>query len=486
MPAPTNTSALTAIDIGTTLPYSNSQRVDDSGVTYTVWYSYTPQTGVYELGVWGLGDLTVYKPSLLIYSGPASAPVNILTTISAQNIPVQIPVTPGVQIFFQFLTNAGNPTPANLAVSIIAGPTSAVPIGSIVVPDDNIDFPTAFLSPSVNFTVLNFAQAILSCEAGDTLDNGTFLTDSSLTADLSYYTSGFTRSNITWPTASDGTTNIRTCKGAQNFYLADPGSSFLSIHASIYKVSAAGVLSTVAANLGVFGADRIAATNDETKVYLTGCGVSTIGSPVFTWNVAGAAFGANFVAGVANYQVFDILVLSDNTVVIGYVKTSVTRDIIIKIYSSVAVLLQTISYGSDIGSVDPHLAYALDDPTSFWFWVHLSSTNGESNHIKYTTATGAVALTRRNVEYELGQYVETVTLTPVARFGNSNSCPFWILRGAAVPVTDHSGIYTLTSDDPGTDFPARTNDKLFANAGTTDTIQVKIPDPTARMYPLGD
>lgn len=482
MPIPSNLTALTAIDMGT-LPYSVTQVVDFAGTSYDVWYSYTPPIGVYEIGVWGFGDLVIYTPTLLVFTGPASAPVPVFPGISAVNVPIQIPVTPGTLYLFQFLTNSAGATPCNLAISSVLGPTESIPAGSFVIMDDVADFPTAFIDPTTNNNVLNYNPVVLAGEWGDVLSDGTFLTDDISTADLNFYDASLNRTAIAFPTASNGTNNIRTCRGAQKIYFSDPGDSGAAIHAGIYKVDGDGVLSTVAASLGVFGCDKLAATNDETLVYVTGAGVSTTGSPVFTWNVGTAAFVTDFVAGLANYAVFDILILSDDTVVIGYFKSSITRDILVKIFDSAGALLHTISYGSNTRSLNPHLAYALDDPTSFWLWVHPSTPDGESDFINYA-ADGTTIATRTYVEYENGTYSEAVTATPTARFGISNSCPFWIATVTVPPIVppvpseDHSGIYHI---DPG-----KTFDEIYNGATTDPTLEVKIPDPTVRLFPLGE
>src|SRR5690349_12413845 len=109
MPAPTNISALTAIDVGA-FPFTYTQRVDDAGLTYTVWVKFTPPVGAVVVSIYGFGDLTTYIPTLETFNGPASAPTAI--GINGINSPVQMLVTPGVEYFLQIVTNGGNPTPA--------------------------------------------------------------------------------------------------------------------------------------------------------------------------------------------------------------------------------------------------------------------------------------------------------------------------------------------------------------------------------------
>ncbi len=504
MPAPTNISALTATDLGT-LPASVTQTVDDSGTTYTVWYKYTPPLGETEIGLWGYGDLTVYKPTTTVWTGPAAAPVQILTNISAQNKPIQIPVTAGTTVYFKFTTNAGNPTPALLTISVLTAPANDIAVGMIAVPDDNRDYPTSFLSSSVNYDVQAFRSQILSCEMGDTLDNGIVLTDDiENSTGFFLYDTLFNRTNILY-TEVGAISHIRTCKGAQNFYWGDSGTSFSGIHGSIHKTSADGTLSVVAADIGAFGLTNVAATNDESLIYCSGIG-NAVGTAVKTWNVAGGAFGSDLIAGIANYEVFDILVLSDDTIVIAFYRFGSGHDLIIKILNSNGTVRQIISYGTDVTNLQPRLCYAVD-ATSFWLFVHLSSIVGESNFINYNSTTGAVISTIRYAEYETGMYAEAATLTPAARFGNSNSCPFWIVLATSTTVPA-AGLYvsvdgrwnrTPSSSAGGSGTPgpgtsgggtgtllgvSKTFDELFLTDSTTE--DTAIPEPSATIYPVGD
>src|SRR5688572_6253734 len=114
MPAPTNTAATSAISLGT-LPASVSQDVHFSGTTYEVWYTLTAPAGATVIGFFGFGDLSVYRPTTLVYTGPAASPVAYLG-LGAQNKPFQFPVTPGTEYFFKVTPNGGNPSPAILLI----------------------------------------------------------------------------------------------------------------------------------------------------------------------------------------------------------------------------------------------------------------------------------------------------------------------------------------------------------------------------------
>ncbi len=118
MAAPTNQTALTAIELGT-LPASVVQDVHDAGTTYTVWYKVTALATDKVVSVWGSGNLaSFYAPTGVMYIGPAGAPVLYLGGFSAINKPYQSPVDSTVEYFFQFVTNGGNPNPAILSINV--------------------------------------------------------------------------------------------------------------------------------------------------------------------------------------------------------------------------------------------------------------------------------------------------------------------------------------------------------------------------------
>jgi hypothetical protein len=88
---PTNTTFLTATELGS-LPASTSQNVHDSGTTYEVFHKFTAPAGAVVVGVFARGDLSVYRPTVRVYVGPAASPIQILG-IAALNKALQFPVT---------------------------------------------------------------------------------------------------------------------------------------------------------------------------------------------------------------------------------------------------------------------------------------------------------------------------------------------------------------------------------------------------------
>jgi hypothetical protein len=94
------------------------------------------------------------------------------------------------------------------------------------------------------------------------------------------------------------------------------------------------------------------------------------------------------------------------------------------------------------------MAYALDNPNSFWIWEHLTGADdGLSKFSNIKCSDGSTITTFTIREFEDGAYNGIATATPDASFGPSFSCPFFILPVAApttgtitvIKVTDPTG-----------------------------------------------
>src|SRR5574338_352331 len=96
MPAPTNTTSATAIDLGQ-WPISFTQEVTFGGITYSVWYKVTPATsGMINLLAWGGGG--TYIPELPVYDSDATSVIYSLSLVT--EVPIQFPVVAGHTYYF--------------------------------------------------------------------------------------------------------------------------------------------------------------------------------------------------------------------------------------------------------------------------------------------------------------------------------------------------------------------------------------------------
>ena len=422
MPPPTNTSAATATPIAS-LPASVTQPVHDGGTTYTVWYAYTAAAEDVWIGVWGFGDLVTYRPRVVVWLGPVGAPVQYLGGFFGDNVPIQVPVTGGTTYYFEFRTNSGNPSPAVLTLSVMRGPALAVPAGSIAVNDDTEGFPLVFLSGTTG-AVLRAVHPFPAGEAGDTLDTGVVAV-SNLTADQVAVYSPALALVGTQPHPGNGLFGwLRAHRSSETFYVGNETTG------QIRTVTAAGAFGPTTWTTGSASLPALAVNGAQTLAYYATYSDNT----VKTWQLGPNTAGGTFHAFPGGMLPTDILVLTDDTVLIGY--TTTTTATVVHL-SAAGAVLHTYPF-TDLTApfgTRSRLATALEDPAAFWIWTH--HPGGLSRFRKIQISDGVELTAITTTEYETGVYQPDATATPV-RFGHSISCPFWIVRDGMTgppPVT---------------------------------------------------
>lgn len=453
MAAPTNTSPAAATDLGT-LPASLTQTVDDAGTTYTVWYRYTATDDDVALGLFGYGDLSVYKVRTQIYDNVAATGADLIVDTGGgggANRPVQFAVTPGTTYYAKFTPNAGNPSPALLTLSVESFAQQSVPVGSIAVNDDAQGYPLVMVSAAGE--VIRFLQPFPSGEAGDVLDDGTFLASDLYDDNLTIYDNQL---NVVVATPVDGINIasfggvVRTCQGTQRWWYAydDAGSYKVRFIEADGTQGTPHVLGAVTGGVGA-----IAVNNDETILYYApATGVST--SAIKRFDLVTDLPLSDLAAHTAGYAVFDILIHSDDSILASRVKSSATADVLVRRYDAAGSTLNTYSFGSAYVFPDgtfPRLAYAIDQPNSFWIWTHPDGADeGVSRFQNIKVSDGSTLATVEVPEYEGGVYVPAVSLTPLARYGVSFSCPFWITR-VLYPAASGGTIRVVKIVNPSSD-----------------------------------
>jgi hypothetical protein len=433
MPAPTNTSFVTATDL-TSIPQTITQTADFSGTTYDLYFRVPPSlvvTGMVELGIFAFGDLAVYMPTTRFYLGPAGAPTQVVKVDepAALNVPLQVPITVATEYFIKVATNAGNPTPATLTLLVQAAPNLAIQRGDIVIPDDTVGFPVAILDPDNDYGIRRFAHPFSASEQGDTLHTSGHSLMLRRPTDVTVDHLGLFDETYAYilgiafsPAIGNTGPVIRSNQTTQKFwvmYFNDP-----TLYA--FSLTPDGVPSAVE-NLGdVFSTPLSVATSpDETILYF----VDTA-SQVRRWSLVTHSALSDLVASTANYATVDLLVLSNGEVLVGLFKTSATRDFKVKHYDAAGTLLHTYSFGSDIRNISPRLAYSLDNLTTFWVYLPRpveGANRGKVNVEQVQISDGTILVNRTYAEFETGRYRGAATATPLADFGASNSCPFWIV-----------------------------------------------------------
>jgi len=319
MPAPTNTSALTAIDLGT-LPASVSQDVHDAGTTYTVWYKFTASAdGV--VGVFGFGSLGGYAPDTAVFVGPAASPVTHLNVGAGDNQPVQFPVASGVIYYLRFRTNAGNPTPAMLLVEAELFTEQAVSVGAILDPDDTDGFPAAILDPLTG-EVQRFVLGFPAGESAFALDNGYLLTDDRGAGQLQLF-----GPDLTVVTAIDA--SIPPEGGAisgnkvDTFYVSNP-TGVAGTHIPAFSVGTFGITGAPGPQTWMIGAggSAIAVSPDETILYYTDAG---LGKPIKRWDLVNDVALSDLTAAPdgSHAHLRQILCLRDGTVLVFWARSAI-------------------------------------------------------------------------------------------------------------------------------------------------------------------
>src|SRR3990172_11889198 len=213
MPAPTNISAATATVISS-LSYSATQRVDDAGTTFTVWYRFTAPTGLLAMGFFAfenqVGD--VYDPTVDVFIGGGAVPY---LSISATEAPIQFPITVGETYYFRIDPQGGNPSPAELGVSAYAAPQGSVGGGDILVNDDSFGFPAVIIGS--DGTVRNITAPFPAGEAGDILSSGAFVLNDFNTQTLHFFDDQFNL--VTTVAIGNSDPRIRPSQGPQQFFV---------------------------------------------------------------------------------------------------------------------------------------------------------------------------------------------------------------------------------------------------------------------------
>lgn len=473
MAAPTNQDPATATDLGT-LPASVSQNVHDAGVTYTVWYKYTAVTNDVVLGMFAFGDLVGYSPTTQVFEGLTAANAGnpryyqIGSEIAVVNKPIQFAVTVGQTYYFKFTRNSGTVTPAVLLIEMERAPNDTIPAGSILINDDDLaSLPLAILS-ATDGTNLAFKWPFAGGDSGAILPNGISIFGNSVDFTVKVYNANLNLVATVNPFS--GSDAIICCSNRDDtFYVCDQNTGLVT------TISETGIQGGTTWDLGI-GAPNvkvIAVSLDETILYYF---VNTAGTAIKRWDLINDVALTDFVSGVAGYfMIFDMLVLSDGTILAGYQKNTATVDYFVRRYNAAGTILNTYSFGTTRLN---RLAFALNDPTSFWAWFFITNSHSEFRNI--LISDGSTVTTFNTALYTIGSYQPTATATP-ERYGHAASCPFLILNNEIIPppTIDMSGIYYINPNKT-TGGGTGKHDSYY------DDVEKKIPNPTIRTALIGE
>jgi hypothetical protein len=458
--APINIDAAHAIEI-TSFPYDYTQTdINEAGVNYTVYYKFTAPVGARVMGAWGYGGHvgSGYRPT--IYVEP-----NADIWVQSQNKPIQFPVVPGTEYILSFTKNVDTAGPESLRVQVEVAPLNNIAAGNILVPDDTYGFPLGILDHEHDYTVINFVKPFAAGEYGDILVGGVIAHDEYYDSLIRIYDNNFAEiATLDYPT-NYSNYYIRRCTGGNKFYAAFKRAAQPTIIKTILPTGTYGP--TTWTLTGNNNAGYCAASEDESILYFADIGSTN--SAIKRWDLVNNVALPDLVAHIADSAVLDIIVLTDDTIVVLY-HGPVAVGGFAKRYAADGTLLNTYNFGP-YTTIAPHMAYALDNPDSFWIWMH---TNGISSFLNVQASDGTILTTRLHLEFEGGQMWAAETATPLSRFGNSWSCPFFIKFGTPAPAVRDGGIYFISPN------------KTTKHDSYYDGIEKKIPDPTVRLGFIGD
>lgn len=424
---PTNLDPTTALTL--TTDSAVFQDVLAAGLAATVWCKVTAPAASVVMGICGYGGLGAYQPSTIIYEGLTNA-INGDAAFGGavgQNKPMQFPVTPGTDYYFRFAA-AGPQTTPILQVSALVALNLPVSIGDLGINDDAEGLPLAILDRATGYPI-RYVNPFPTGEHGRTLPDGTLLMFDNINAQQDVFT----------PTIQE----IATISSLPYFdNVSDDGTDTFFVGTTLHPAASDAQVTTIS-KLGVIGSRTWTLTGSlgmwcssvnrgQAKFYWVENSNENL--PVQTWDLVNDVALANLAAGVASYAALeDIVVLGDNTILVGYVKTTATRDLQIRHYAANGTLLGTYDYGSNVSGLNDNRFCADVTDATFVTWIRPRTPGGTSQFITVDVTTMTAQSTVTGMQYERCQYNSSPNDTPV-RFGHSESCPIWVVRSALATV----------------------------------------------------
>ncbi len=402
MPIPINLTPSTAITLtaGTIV-----QQVDDSGVTYNVYYKYTNSSSVDEvisIGIWGDLGGGGYRPLSFFYADLALTEVVGGTSTNGSYI---VPIPVGFTYWFEILHEVGDFVPSNLNIEFFVGPAALASAGNIFIRAASMDQSQidagltglyAGIIDVATEAIIGYKPQFITGESGDifTTSGKTLFADEAgsgpngagpgagdyyiyiFDTDFNFDSPGFIFNSLF------GHPVTRLHKPSQKIYIASKNGSSPFTFITVEPDETLGTLTTVPAAGNAVQA--IAVNNAETILY-----VAPFNGKIRRWDLVGLAYLSDLAATVTNYRVTDILVLDDDTIVACYYKSSSTRDCKVIHYDTAGVVLNTytFSFPATLTEVDPRLGWSSDAVVSFWLLNHLSSGYGLIKKIKVSDGT---------------------------------------------------------------------------------------------------
>lgn len=440
---PTNLSATAATDLGT-LPFSGSANARALNVTNTLWYKYTPAASQF-ISFWPFGGVAplTYEPGWLVATGtPSSLTVN--NVLGSTNVPGQLWVTASTTYYFKVSPASETVTPANLTLSAVVHADATAALGDLVIPDDTINTAVVVRITDADYTIVRAINPFAAGEAGDSSPiSQTLLVNNASDNTLHLYNYAdfsFTQLASLSLNVNSGVGSIRANNKTDTYWVAQQGTP------NVKTVTSAGAFGATTYTLSAVAAS-LAASNDETVLYWAQHASGVIHRYDLVNKIALSDLAT------AAQPIIDILVLSDDSIVVMSSSSGTLVSQVIQ-YNAAGTVLSTYTLPgveNFPSSTPPRIAYAQNDPTEILLWRHpgdSTPSTGLSRWQRLRLSDSTILATRNGIEFELSAYQPPETDTPLSRFGNSFSCPFFALRSVSstgtIIVTKDAGADTTT------------------------------------------
>jgi len=477
----TSANAITITNLNT--DYSYDTQDQSNGTSRQFWTTFVPsQDG--EIGIWGYTDLGNSVETIITDPGGSQ----LVDNNTNLNAPEQFYFLGTHTYLVQCIIRFQPYYPLNLSFKTFV--PQNIPAGSIIVNNDtqvvlqpadvSQNLEAAIIS-AVDGTPLKFLNTIVVGEGGDinnllSGDNKFLFTtdDSDSPTNAVIYNPDF--SQLT--SINLGFTPIRcgvTGNGKNKWYIAK---STILTPVPVAVIDNTGALVKTLHLTSI--PHSVAVLQDDTKLYYS---VSSTGV-IKAWDVVNDVALPDLAAALATYSPDEpMLCLGDGTIVVPYEKAG---SYILKRYNSAGTVLNTYGdyFATGLIVSGNRLARALDDPNSFWLWLHIDDTGGgsgagTSRFINIKVSDGSTIHTFDAAEFEVDVNMQATTLSPT-RFGHSESCTFLIMRSGASSSNQFSGLYSQPINS------GLTHDQLFdLSSGTPVVTNVSIPTPFARTALIG-
>jgi hypothetical protein len=386
---------------------------------FIAWYSYIPSSVTEDV----LSFFCIATLSDTITSrtfGPAQAAYPSSGSIAGENKPIQIPLLDGTTVYIRVFLADNLTAPATLTTR--RGPNNDTPIGTILINDDTDGFPLAMLSETTGLP-LRFMNPFPIGEMVAVLNDGTILLEDSPSLLLRLFDPDLNIiGSVAYPWGA-GDVGALNSDRETTFYASKFGGTVA------YQMDITGTVTdtfTVAAAISLMCPNR-----DNTILYYVQAGVN---QAIRCWDLVNDVALPNLVAGVANhFAIKNMLVLADDTILVGYGKSSATTDYFVRHYSAAGATLNTYVLSDTTEKINWIQLGINDDSSSFLIWSF--PTVDVTSRFTYITVSDGSVLSETPIVpiYEGGVYQPPAALVPDSYFGHSKSCPVWVLAVAQAP-----------------------------------------------------